>query len=205
MILQHGLTIKVEIVEEVHTQNCLKRKKWTCGEHCLSWRRTLSFTLWSLPKRAAPNLCTAPRGDGGRVTVVSAVNSTVSSPFAIGARSETPPSSRMDPSRACGRLSSGRFVCGGKHQWAASVWQTSLLTLPVDDGKEPRLRVKTSSIACYLGPSSAGAEHTQTGLNTASVATRNVFLPYFCWRVRAAREKHLSSFFLVTLYKLNKP
>lgn len=32
--------------------------------------------------------------------------------------------------------------------------------------------------------------------HTADVATRNVLLPYFCWRVRAAREKHLSSFSL---------
>lgn len=102
----------------------------------------------------------------------------------------------MDLSLACGRQLSGRFVCGGKHQSAASVWQNSLLTLPADDGKEPRLRVKTSSIACYLGPSSAGAEHTQMELNTASVATRNVFLPYFCWRVKAAKERHLSSFSL---------
>lgn len=101
-----------------------------------------------------------------------------------------------DLSLACGRQLSGRFVCGGKHQSAASLWQNSLLTLPADDGKEPQLQVKTSSIACYLVPLSAEAEHTQPGLNTVSVATRNVFLPYFCWRVRAAKEKHLSSFSL---------
>lgn len=84
-------------------------------------------------------------------------------------------------------------------QWKTSVslnvWQSSLLTLSADDGKEPQVWVNASSTACYLGPS-ARAEHTHTGLNTASVDTRNVFLPYFCWCVRTAKVKHLSLFSL---------
>lgn len=107
-----------------------------------------------------------------------------------------PPFACRDLSLACGRQLPGRFVCGGKHQSAASLWQSSLLTLPADDGKEPQLQVKTSSIACYLVPLSAETEHTQPGLNTVSVATKNVFSPYFCWRVRAVRQKHLSLFSL---------
>lgn len=42
--------------------------------------------------------------------------------------------------------------------------------------------LQTASIHCYLGPWSGGAEHTQTALDAAHGATRNVLLPYFCWR-----------------------
>lgn len=42
----------------------------------------------------------------------------------------------------CARKCTGTFVCGGKHQSVARVWQHGLLTLPTDDGKEPRFQSK---------------------------------------------------------------
>ena len=79
--------------------------------------------------------------------------------------------------------------------------RANLLTLTADDGKEPRRQVKTSSIAYYFGPS----EHTQTELNAASGATRNVPHTQFLLMCKSS-EGEASVFALrETLYIKNKP
>lgn len=78
--------------------------------------------------------------------------------------------------------------------------------LVADDGKEPRLRVKAASIACSLGPSRAGAEHTETGLNAACMATRNVLLCALFLLTCKSSEEDASVFaFLETRYTCSKP
>lgn len=93
-------------------------------------------------------------------------------------------------------------------QWKTSVslnvWQSSLLTLSADDGKEPQVWVKASSTACYLGPS-ARAEHAHTHRAKHSQRWHQecVFSLFLLMRENSKSEASVF-IFLETLYMQNK-
>lgn len=89
---------------------------------------SLPCVVISTKEHKVPNLNTLPRCDLElRLQWAYHTNHLIT--FLYWGHSDMLPFACGDLSLACGRQLSGRFVCGGKHQSAASLWQSSLLTL----------------------------------------------------------------------------
>lgn len=102
----------------------------------------------------------------------------------------------MDLSLACGLQLSVRFISSGKHQSASMSDRAHYWRYQLTMARSLKFESTHPALLVIWALVRGQNTHTHTGLNTASVDTRNVFLPYFCWCVRTAKVKHLSLFSL---------